>query len=160
MGPFSALLAICAGNSPVPVNSPHNGQWRVALMFSLICTWINDWVNNGKAGDLRRYGAHYDAILMDKLCMKYVDKQSPGSEGNIWSSECSLIWKLAAARFEIIEPNGNTFVWIDTGWFSLQAKEYFSHGLSTMMNNTSDSFTILKPSVSKMLQRSFCNAFV
>ena len=24
-----------------PVNSPHKGQWRRALMFSLICTWIN-----------------------------------------------------------------------------------------------------------------------
>ena len=31
---YSALLAICAGNSPVsPVNSPHKGQWRGALMF-------------------------------------------------------------------------------------------------------------------------------
>ena len=27
-----------------PVNSPHKGQWRGALMFSLICTWINSWV--------------------------------------------------------------------------------------------------------------------
>ena len=25
-----------------PVNSPHKGQWRGALMFSLICVWIND----------------------------------------------------------------------------------------------------------------------
>ena len=33
MWTFSALLAICAGNSPVPVNSPHKGQWRGALMF-------------------------------------------------------------------------------------------------------------------------------
>ena len=24
-----------------PVNSPHKGQWRGALMFSLICAWIN-----------------------------------------------------------------------------------------------------------------------
>ena len=23
-----------------PVNSPHKGQWRKALMFSLICAWI------------------------------------------------------------------------------------------------------------------------
>ena len=30
-------MALCAGNSPVPVNSPHKGQWRGALMFSLIC---------------------------------------------------------------------------------------------------------------------------
>ena len=26
-----------------PVNSPHKGQWRGALMFSLICTLINAW---------------------------------------------------------------------------------------------------------------------
>ena len=64
MEAFSALLAICAGNSPVPVNSPHKGQWRGALMFSLICIWINDWVNNGEAGDLRRYRGHYDVIVM------------------------------------------------------------------------------------------------
>ena len=30
-------------------------QWRGALMFSLICVWINDWANNGEAGDLRRH---------------------------------------------------------------------------------------------------------
>ena len=47
-----------------PVNSPHKGQWRGALMFSLICARINGWVNNGGAGDLRRYRAHYDVIVM------------------------------------------------------------------------------------------------
>ena len=50
-----------------PVNSPHNGQWRGALMFSLICVWINDWVNNREDGDLRRYRAHYDVIVMNKI---------------------------------------------------------------------------------------------
>ena len=64
METFSALLAICAGNSPVPVNSPHKGQWRGALMFSLICVWINGWVNNHEAGDLRRNCGHYDVIVM------------------------------------------------------------------------------------------------
>ena len=47
-----------------PVNSPHKGQWRGALMFSLIYVWINDWVNNREAGDLRRYRAHYAVIVM------------------------------------------------------------------------------------------------
>ena len=47
-----------------PVNSPHKGQGRGALMFSLICIWINGWVNNRKAGDLRRYCAHYGVIVM------------------------------------------------------------------------------------------------
>ena len=46
-----------------PVNSPKD-QWHGALMFSLICAWINGWVNNGKAGDLRRHRAHYDATVM------------------------------------------------------------------------------------------------
>ena len=35
-----------------------------ALMFSLICVWINDWVNNREAGDLRRYHTHCDVIVM------------------------------------------------------------------------------------------------
>ena len=47
-----------------PVNSPHKGQWRGALMFSLICVWINDRVNTHEAGDLRRHRAHYDVIVM------------------------------------------------------------------------------------------------
>ena len=54
------------------VNSPHKGQCRVALMFSLICTWINGWVNNREAGDLRRHRSHYDFIVMQigdcKMC--------------------------------------------------------------------------------------------
>ena len=47
-----------------PLNSPHKGQWRGTLMFSLICVWIIDWVNNREAGDLRRYRAHYDVAVM------------------------------------------------------------------------------------------------
>ena len=64
METFSALLAICAGNSPVPGDFPHKGQWRGALMFSLIYAGINHWVNNNEAGDLRRYRAHNDVIVM------------------------------------------------------------------------------------------------
>ena len=64
METFSALLALCAGNSPIPVNSPHKGQWRGARMFSFIYAWINDWVNNREAGNLRRQHGHYDVILM------------------------------------------------------------------------------------------------
>ena len=47
-----------------PVNSPHKGQWRWALMFSLICVWINGWINNREAGDLRSYRAHYAVTLL------------------------------------------------------------------------------------------------
>ena len=44
--------------------SPDKGQWRGALMFSLICDWINDWVNNREASDWRRHRVHYDGTLM------------------------------------------------------------------------------------------------
>ena len=47
-----------------PGNSPHKGQWRWAMMFSLICAWINAWVNNREAGDLRHHRAHYDVIML------------------------------------------------------------------------------------------------
>ena len=50
--------------------SPHKGQWRGALMFSLICVWINGWVNNREAGDLRRYRAHHDVTVMKKIHRK------------------------------------------------------------------------------------------
>ena len=46
------------------VNSPHKGQCGRALMFSLICAWINGWVNNREAGDLRRHQAHYDVFVI------------------------------------------------------------------------------------------------
>ena len=46
------------------VKSPHKGQWRGALVFSLICAWINGWVNNREAGDLRLFRAHYDVTVM------------------------------------------------------------------------------------------------
>ena len=47
-----------------PVNSPRKGQQRRDLIFSLICSWINGWVNNREAGDLRRHRVHYDVIVM------------------------------------------------------------------------------------------------
>ena len=55
-----------------PVNSPHKGQWRGALM--LICAWINGWANNRAAVDLRRHRAHCDVTLMYMILMYMVLK--------------------------------------------------------------------------------------
>ena len=52
------------------IHRGHKGQWRGALMFSLICVWINGWVNNREAGDLRRYRAHYDITVMVRFGFK------------------------------------------------------------------------------------------
>ena len=47
------------------MNFPHKGQLGGDVMFSLICVWINGWVNNRQAGDFKRDRAHYDVIEMD-----------------------------------------------------------------------------------------------
>ena len=44
--------------------SQHKGQWCGALMFSLICAWINGWANNGEVADMRRHRAHYEVIVI------------------------------------------------------------------------------------------------
>ena len=55
-----------------PVNSPHKGQWRGALMFSFICAWTNGWANHRDVGDLRRNRAHYDVTVMIEPTWRHV----------------------------------------------------------------------------------------
>ena len=64
METFYTLLALCVGILWSPVNSPHKGRWRGALVLSLICAWTNGWVNNRGSGDLRRHRAHNDVTVM------------------------------------------------------------------------------------------------
>ena len=97
METFSALLAICAGKSPV--NFPHKGQWRGASMFSLICVWIYGWVNNREAGGLRRYRAHYDVTVMWREASGYPSRKGPERRGFYGFLRCtpqtvelSVIW--------------------------------------------------------------------
>ena len=65
MKTFSALLAICAGNSPASDEFPT--QMPVTRSFAVffdVCLnkrlWKQSW-----AGDLRRYDTHYDVIVMN-----------------------------------------------------------------------------------------------
>ena len=61
METFSALLAICAGNSPVSGEFP--AQRPVTRSFDVFFD-VRVWVNTREAGDLRRYHIHYDVIVM------------------------------------------------------------------------------------------------
>ena len=61
---FSRYWPFVQGIHRSSVNSPHKGQWCGGLMFSLICAWINGWVNNREAGDLRRHRAHCDVTVV------------------------------------------------------------------------------------------------
>ena len=53
---------------------PHKGQWRGALVISLICACTNDYVNNRDACDLRRHRAHSDVTVMYQI---FIDKTEP-----------------------------------------------------------------------------------
>ena len=66
---FPLYWPFVRGIHPSPINSRHKGQWRGALMFSLIFAWINGWVNNREAGDLRRHRTHYDRSEYWRLCI-------------------------------------------------------------------------------------------
>ena len=68
-----------------PVNFPHKGQWRGALMFSLIYAWINDWVNNREAGDLRHQHDHYDVIVMNLAFLAAIWQLFFGNHNQSWS---------------------------------------------------------------------------
>ena len=69
METFSALLAVCAGNSPVPGEFPHTEASDAGLW----CLHpINGSVNNREAGDLRRHRAHHDVIVMDLQSVKLI----------------------------------------------------------------------------------------
>ena len=73
METFSALLAICAGSSPVPSEFP--AQMPVTRSFDVFCAHINSWVNNGEAGDLRSILTHYDVTVVVSvwLCVRRFD---------------------------------------------------------------------------------------
>ena len=63
-------------------HSPHKGQWRRALMPSLICAWSNGWANNRNSGDSRRHRAHY---CNGRMCFQIMSLHySPESNIYLW----------------------------------------------------------------------------
>ena len=68
METFSALLALCAGNSPVTGEFPAQSPVTRSFDVSLICASIHGWANNRKAGNLRCHRAHYDVTVSSADC--------------------------------------------------------------------------------------------
>ena len=70
---FPRCWPLMRGIHRSPVNSPQKGQWCGALMFSLICAWMNDWVNTHEAGDSGRLRAHYDVtVVAQSICFALI----------------------------------------------------------------------------------------
>ena len=98
----------------------HKGQWRGALMFSLIWVWINDWVNNREAGDLRRYRAHYDVIVMSmcRWCvMMYVFRNPSAIPGFLVIPPRCLV-AIVSSGFRLRLRSSLTNKWVpeQNGW--------------------------------------------
>ena len=78
METFSALLAICAGNSPVPGEFP--AQRPVTQSFDVFFDLrLNQRLSKQEAGDLRRYRAHYDVIVIEDYFMVLACLAFPGN---------------------------------------------------------------------------------
>ena len=88
-----------------PVNSPHKGQWRGALMFSFICAWINGCVNTSEAGDLRRDRADYDVTVTRKQNVSF----------EILALEDKRHWMQSCHRANFVVRVGSALQWRHNG---------------------------------------------
>ena len=122
-----------------PVNSPHKGQWRGALMFSLICTRINGWVNNGEAGDLRRHLAHYVVTVM-------ITVVSPPKAGQVSNVTC--FGSIKSCRMKTVQVQKwkkmNTMMKMIWGWVNtLSSKQNRHHFTDDIIESNSRGWKLL-----------------
>ena len=82
METFSALLAICAGNSSVTGEFPAQRAVTRSVDVFFDLPWMNDWENSREADDLRRHRAHYDVTVMPLSGYQLFIPGSPISPGS------------------------------------------------------------------------------
>ena len=105
---------------------PFKGQWRGALMFSLICAWIKGWVNNREAGDLRHHRVHYDVIVMVAHTDRLLHSPSlvaPGLSG-VWNMNSHWLretWPLIGCHC------CSVIVGVNIGWDCLSCSGLWAH---------------------------------
>ena len=87
---FPRYWSFVRGIHRSPVNSPHTGQWRRALMFTLICARVN----NGEAGDFRCHRVHYDVIVMITI-----------------TSICRPLWKHIIQKKRVVMRDQRAWLW-------------------------------------------------
>ena len=74
-----------------PVNSPHKASDVELWCFLWSAPWINGWVNNREAGDLRRHRAHYDVTTMNFVITVPADVLTPNGS-RPWTYFSKLLW--------------------------------------------------------------------
>ena len=92
METFSALLDLCAGNSPTTVEFPSQTPVTRSFDVSLICALNKRLSNNRETGHLRRHRAHYDVIVMVTAAKLHLS--------DIWSwYEMGSVWFVLSIKF-------------------------------------------------------------
>ena len=101
---FPRYWSFAGGIHRPPVNSPHKGQWRGALMSTLICAWTNGWVNSPDADDLRRHRVHHNVTVMCCCCL-------PGVLGVavVLGSPASVVMDSITKIYMMTSSSGNIF---------------------------------------------------
>ena len=102
-----------------PMDTPHKGQRRRALMFSLIHAWTNSWACNLEASDFKRHRTHYDVTVMCERDTDFPNVSSRYlSHGMCFDVLCQVISDIHNAFIksiwfdQIIHPlNSAEFIW-------------------------------------------------
>ena len=88
-----------------PENSPHKGQWRGALVFSLIYALINGWVNNRGAADFRRHRGRYNVTVMYRHLWLFLCAllNCPSEHQNERNADC-LVDNALSLQYCVVSP--------------------------------------------------------
>ena len=116
METFSALLALCAGNSPVSGEFP--AQRPVTRSFDVFFDLClnKGWINNREAGDLRRHRAHFDVIVVpvDQTLCDFCSRNASANTFE-WGSNLLLKnrmwWILIQCHYSKEKPLKKYFDW-------------------------------------------------
>ena len=90
---YVAHIIMAQYHDDIMMDSPQKGQWRRALMFSLICTWTDSWVNNRDTGDFKRLRAHYDVTVMINTPLSRVHPWDVFSYKSALALSWDISWK-------------------------------------------------------------------
>ena len=117
METFSVLLAICTRNSQVtgdfPAQRPVTPSFDVFFDL-LICAWINGWVNNREAGDLRRHRSQCDVTVMQHAILIHANSSGNTVQTTVDSAKIKRIKGIntLSHKKDIQIPKGTLFQWI------------------------------------------------
>ena len=132
-----------------PINSPHKGQWRGALMFSLICAWIRSGNNpdRGTSPD-RETAPNQGTLHLDRRWLIRI-KAASGKHLFLWyNSNCDwqrcigipmMIWAIFITSVTPFKFMGLSLTTWQSGCpFQKEWKPYISSHIFNLMATCDD----------------------